>query len=175
MTAKLDVLRVLIVDDNAHMLQIVKTILRGFGIKQFYEARSVNEAFEMIRNEPVDFVVVDYLLDNETGLDLVTRVRTSDEAPNPYLPIVMLSAYAERTRVEEARDHGVTEFCVKPVTANELFRKVANVIDHPRPFVRTKEFFGPDRRRKKTAPYNGPARREDDEGDGENVTGGEAA
>ena len=46
MTAKLDVLRVLIVDDNAHMLQIVKTILRGFGIKQFYEARSVNEAFE---------------------------------------------------------------------------------------------------------------------------------
>lgn len=175
MTAKLDVLRVLIVDDNAHMLQIVKTILRGFGIKQFYEARSVNEAFETIRNEPVDFVIVDYLLDNETGLDLVNRVRTSDETPNPYLPVIMLSAFAERTRVEEARDHGVTEFCVKPVTANELFRKVASVIDRPRPFVRTGEFFGPDRRRKMIETYNGPQRRDDDERESENATGGEAA
>jgi len=167
MAAKLDALRVLLVDDNVHMTQIVKTILRGFGIKMFLEARSASEAFDVIRAEPIDIVVLDYLMEDETGLDLVTRIRNSDDSPNPYVPVIMLSAYAERSRVEEARDHGVTEFCAKPVTATELFRKVANVIDRPRPFVRTGEYFGPDRRRTKADGYAGPKRRDADEDGGE--------
>ena len=60
----------------------------------------------------------------------------------------------------EARDAGVTEFCVKPITAIEIYRKMVEVIDHPRPFVRTKTYFGPDRRRQADpVTYNGPERR----------------
>ena len=74
--------------------------------------------------------------------------------------IVMLTAYAEKSKVEQARDSGVTEFCAKPVTATELYRKVCAVINTPRSFIRTSVYFGPDRRRRKDDNYKGNERRE---------------
>ena len=59
----LERLRVLIVDDNHHMINIVKTILRGFGIKDYYEARDAVEAFDMVRSESIDMVIVDYQME----------------------------------------------------------------------------------------------------------------
>jgi DNA-binding response OmpR family regulator len=82
---------------------------------------------------------------------------------NPYIPIIMLSAYSEKTRVMLARDQGATEFCAKPVTAIDLFRKIRAVVDRARPFVRTSVFFGPDRRRHDPDKYKGPERRSDDQ------------
>jgi hypothetical protein len=73
----------------------------------------------------------------------------------------MLTAHSEKSRVEVARDAGVTEFCTKPVTAAEMVRKVASVIDRPRPFVRSESYFGPDRRRHDDPNYRGPERRAD--------------
>ena len=109
----------------------------------------------------VDVAFVDYNLGFMDGLDFVRMIRTAPDTPNPYLPIVMLTAYSETHRVMQARDAGVTEFCVKPVTAIEVYRKMVEVIDHPRPFVRTGNFFGPDRRRRSEdeEPYKGPERR----------------
>lgn len=162
MAAGLDALRVLIVDDNVHMVHIVRAILRGFGFTDFVEARTAEEALNKIEDQPVDLIICDYLMGEMSGLDMVRQIRSEDSA-NPYLPIIMLSAYSEKARVEEARDAGVTEFCTKPVTPASLYRKIAAIIDHPRPFVRTSEFFGPDRRRRKDAEYDGPARRDEDD------------
>jgi response regulator RpfG family c-di-GMP phosphodiesterase len=72
----------------------------------------------------------------------------------------MLTAYAERSKVEAARDSGVTEFCAKPVTTTELYKKVCAVINTPRSFVRTSVYFGPDRRRRKDDTFKGKERRE---------------
>ena len=85
-------LRVLIVDDNHHMINIVKTILRGFGIKDYYEARDAVEAFDMVRSESIDMVIVDYQMEILDGTDFVRLVRTADDSPNPYIPIIMLTA-----------------------------------------------------------------------------------
>ncbi len=71
----------------------------------------------------------------------------------------MLTAHSEQSRVIAARDAGVNEFCSKPVTANELFRKVASLVDHPRQFIKTASFFGPDRRRHTGTVYTGTERR----------------
>jgi two-component system, chemotaxis family, chemotaxis protein CheY len=152
-------LRVLIVDDNHHMINIVKTILRGFGIKDFLEARDAAEAFDLFRSASIDIIVLDYQMNLLDGNDFVRLVRTGSDSPNPYVPIIMLTAYSERSRVEAARDAGVTEFCCKPVTPTELYRKVMAVINHPRPFVRSPVYSGPDRRRNATASYQGPNRR----------------
>lgn len=88
-------------------------------------------------------------------------MRTADDSPNPLVPIIMLSAYSERSRVTAARDAGVTEFCCKPITAKEMFSKIVAVINEPRPFIRTRTYFGPDRRRNDPdkAIYKGPERR----------------
>jgi two-component system, chemotaxis family, chemotaxis protein CheY len=94
------------------------------------------------------------------GCELTKLIRTASDSPNHYVPIIMLTAYAERSKVEAARDAGVTEFCAKPVTATELYRKVAAAINAPRSFIRTSVYFGPDRRRRKDDSYKGDERRE---------------
>ncbi len=153
-------LKVLIVDDNSHMINIVKTILRGFDVKEFLEASSAAAAFELVRSTPIDMIITDFAMEPENGCDFTRQVRTSPESPNQFVPIIMLTAYAERSKVEAARDAGVTEFCAKPVTATELYKKVCAVINTPRPFVRTSVYFGPDRRRKLDEDWKGQERRE---------------
>lgn len=78
--------------------------------------------------------------------------------------MVLITGYSAWSRVEEARDAGVTEFLVKPFTANDLAKRIAHVINKPRDFIETQDFFGPDRRRRspQAAGYNGPMRRTDD-------------
>jgi two-component system, chemotaxis family, chemotaxis protein CheY len=157
-------MRALVVDDNQHMIHIVKTILNGFGIKAIREARDPAEAFDAFKSEAIDLIIVDFLMNILDGIDFIKLVRTAGDSPNPFVPIIMLTAYSERSKVTAARDAGVNEFCCKPVTANEMLRKITSVVEHPRPFVKTAHYFGPDRRRKRDDNYSGTERRLNPEG-----------
>ncbi|MDC7683317.1 response regulator [Asticcacaulis sp. BYS171W] len=138
----------LVVDDNHHMVSIIKTILRGFGAEKVVEARDAVEAFDLLRSNPIDIVIVDYMMPVLDGIEFVKLVRTSSDSSNLHIPIIMLTAHSERSRVIAARDAGITEFCAKPVTANELYRKIREIVNSPRAFIKTHAYFGPDRRRK---------------------------
>lgn len=164
MSSGLEKVKILVVDDNSHMIKIVKTILRGFEVKDLFDASSAEEGFEFFRGNPVDLIITDFVMNPVDGCGFVRKVRTDLDSPNTFVPIIMLTAYAEKSRVEMARDSGVTEFCVKPVTATELYRKVRAVINTPRSFVRTKMYFGPDRRRR-DMDFQGKERRENPYGD----------
>ncbi len=59
----------------------------------------------------------------------------------------------------EARDAGVNEFLAKPICAAGLYGKIRSVMERPRPFVHSDDFFGPDRRRKRSA-FIGTERRQ---------------
>ena len=59
----------------------------------------------------------------------------------------MLTGHSEKKRVTAARDAGVTEFLAKPISAKALYQRIVNVVANPRPFIKTKTYFGPDRRR----------------------------
>jgi two-component system chemotaxis response regulator CheY len=153
--------RFLLVDDSVHMMNIVKTILRGFGATLVFEAKSVAEALERLRNDNIDIVVLDYQMGDEDGVAFCRHLRSAPDSPTPYVPVIMLTAHSEKGRVQLARDAGVTEFCVKPVTPADMLKKVAAVINHPRPFVRSDSYSGPDRRRHNDPSYKGPERRGD--------------
>jgi two-component system chemotaxis response regulator CheY len=161
LSVSLEKVRFLIVDDNVHMLNIVKTILRGFGALHVFESKDPTDALNRLRNDAIDVVILDYLMGEEDGVAFLRKVRTSAESPSPYVPVIMLTAHSEKGRVEAARDAGVTEFCAKPVTASDMMKKVAAVIDRPRPFIRTESYFGPDRRRRDDPNYRGEERRKD--------------
>jgi two-component system, chemotaxis family, chemotaxis protein CheY len=75
------------------------------------------------------------------------------------VPIIMLTGHSEKKRVTAARDAGVTEFLAKPISAKSLYERVLNIVVNPRPFIRAKGYFGPDRRRNASANYTGPERR----------------
>jgi CheY-like chemotaxis protein len=154
-------LQVLVVDDNHHMINILKTILRGFGVKEVLEARDAAEAFSILGSTPIDFLICDYAMSPLNGIEFVRLVRTASDSPAPLVPIIMLTAYSERSNVEAARDAGASEFCVKPVTAVELYKKVTAIVNLPRSFVRSQAFIGPDRRRR-TAEFGPENRRSAD-------------
>ena len=74
----------------------------------------------------------------------------------------MITGHTEKHRVEAARDAGVTEFLAKPITAANLFARIAEIVERPRAFVRSDSYFGPDRRRHQQDDYAGPWRRAED-------------
>ncbi len=77
-------------------------------------------------------------------------------------PVIMITGHSTMKRVNEARDVGVTEFLSKPVTARGVLERINRVVENPRPFVRTGDYFGPDRRRRNDPAYEGPKRRASD-------------
>lgn len=139
-------LNVLLVDDNAHMRAIVGTILKGIGILNVREAQDGAQALEALRNWPADLAIVDFRMEPMDGVDFTRLVRNAADSRNPFLPIIMMTGFADRPRVEEARDAGVTELIVKPVTARAIIDRLNAVVYRPRPFVRTEDYFGPQRR-----------------------------
>lgn len=141
----------LVVDDNSHMRRIISTMLRGFGINKVYEAADGADAFEVLKGAHVDIVFVDYMMTPLDGIDFTRLVRNSTDLPNRFVPIVMITAHTERRNILMARDAGITEFCRKPVSAKDLLLRIRAIIEQPRPFVRTKRFLGPDRRRRDTS------------------------
>jgi CheY-like chemotaxis protein len=162
MAAGVESLRVLLVDDNQHMRAIIMAVLIGVGIKSVREVRDGVEAFQSVKDGSYDVAIVDFQMAEMDGVEFTRLVRNSPDSRNPYLPIIMMTGHSERSRVEEARDAGVTEFIAKPLTAKSVLGRLQAVIYRPRPFVRTETFFGPDRRRRQDAAYDGPWRRASD-------------
>ncbi len=152
-------MRILIVDDNSHIRQLLRTILHAVGIRSIDIAEDGASGFESFCRLEYDLVFTDYEMEPISGIDLVDLIRTSRKSPNPYIPVVMISAYSDEVRVQRARDHGVTEFLAKPFTVDVLMARLENVIENPRPFIRTDSYFGPDRRLKQDPKYTGPERR----------------
>lgn len=154
-----DRLRLLVVDDNAHMRRLITTILLAFGVDNVYKAETADAAWQAMRDVNPDVVFLDWMSDGTSGLDLVRLVRTSAASPNPFVPIIMMSAQTRPGHVLQARDAGCTEFLAKPVTVNGIMTRLISVIENPRPFVRTKSYFGPCRRRRELAHFGVPDRR----------------
>ena len=121
---------------------------------------------------PVDLMIVDWMMQPMDGLAFTRMVRLKPNSPNPYVPILMMTAHTEASRVREARDAGVNGFLKKPISARVLFDRIASALTDNRAFVRTDAFFGPDRRHGVPAEYQGPFRRSTD-ADGERGSWGE--
>jgi len=152
-------LRFLVVDDNMHMRRIVRQLLHGFGSREIYEAEDGATGLEGFNSHNPDIVITDWAMPILDGLELTQMIRKPDANANPYVPIIMLSGHSEKSRVMRARDAGVTEFLTKPIEAKALYERILNLVANPRPFIRTKTYFGPDRRRNVMATYKGPERR----------------
>jgi two-component system, chemotaxis family, chemotaxis protein CheY len=156
---RFDRLKILVVDDNQHMRKLVVTILQAFGTIQIYEAADGETALIIMRDAAPDVVLLDWQMEGMSGLDFIRTVRTGPDSPNPFVPIIMLTGHTHIDHVRMARDAGANEFLAKPVSVKAILSRLASVIEHPRPFVRTKTYFGPCRRRRPGDDYHGPERR----------------
>lgn len=179
-------LRVLVVERNRHMRSLVCQILRSFGIRLIRDVADGAEALKELKHFRPDIITTGFMMDPINGVEFVKTLRRADDSPCPMVPIIMITAFSEDSRVREARDAGVNEFLTKPFSARDVYLRIVECIDHQRPFVRAKSYVGPCRHRHEDEEYQGPRRRtvdgvtgrllidnDDDDDDGSN--GGRAA
>jgi two-component system chemotaxis response regulator CheY len=162
MAYKLNNVAVLVVDSNNNHMQLIKEVLRPLGVTRISECLNAKDALAYLENSVVDIIFTEWHMDGEMdGLGFVDWIRKNPASKNVFVPIIMVTAQSEEWKVMKARDVGVTEFLVKPFSAKTMARRITVVIENPRQFVRTDDFFGPDRRRRRVSNYTGEERRKD--------------
>lgn len=152
---------VLVVETSKPIFDLTKAVLQTFGCNQIYSAFGYEEGFNRMCTLNPDLVIIDWLDEPNNGMELTKKIRRESRSPNPFVPIILMTGYSQKRRVIAARDAGITEFVVKPFTANALYQRIEQLIEAPRDFVRAQAYFGPDRRRKKDAEYKGADRRQE--------------
>ena len=162
MAFQFEKLSVLIVEDTIPMQKLVTSVLDTLGVGRVMKAEDGESGYETFCTENPDIIIADWHMVPMTGIELVEKIRTDENSPNKTVPIIMMTGYSALPRVAEARDKGATEFLVKPFSANDLARRIAYVINKPRDFIKTPDYFGPDRRRVNKEGYKGPFRRKED-------------
>lgn len=153
-------LTVLVVDENKNTLALITQMLRGFGIGQIDKASDAPSALAVLRSKQIDLIICESQMTPVDGVKFTQLVRRAPASANPFVPIIMLTAHGAPDLVFKARDAGITEFLVKPISPATLLSRIVSVVKSPRDFIETPDFFGPDRRRK-ALPHSGRERRVD--------------
>ena len=117
-------LKVLVADDSSTMRKIIIRSLEAVGVTGAVEACDGAEAFNKYQGDNFDLILTDWNMPNKTGLELVKDVRTSGGT----LPIIMITTEAEKPRVVEAVTAGVSDYLIKPFTAEALRAKLEKFV-----------------------------------------------
>lgn len=136
----------LVVDDSRNARTLVKHALATYGGRNFLEAGDAADALKILYAEKVDVVLLDNEMVPMTGVELTRLIRRDPEPSVAESIIIMISGFSEERRVVEARNAGVHEFLVKPVSAKAVGERIRSVLRNPRPFERSPDYIGPERR-----------------------------
>jgi CheY-like chemotaxis protein len=155
-------LEVLVLDSNEYSRQFLVSILKTIGIERVVDVGTAEEALTEIETKGrPDVLIVDSALKPMTGAGFTRYLRMVVGGRAAYTPVILVAARADRESLAQARNAGVNEFMAKPVSASGLSARLFAVLDAPRSFVRTGDYFGPDRRRRQVD-FSGPDRRRRD-------------
>ncbi len=112
--------RVLVADDSSTMRKIILRSLTAVGVTSTVEAADGIEAVNLFKPGDFDLVLTDWNMPGKNGLEVITEIRAQDA----NIPIIMVTTEAEKSRVLEAIQAGVSDYLVKPFTADMLREKL---------------------------------------------------
>jgi two-component system chemotaxis response regulator CheY len=118
-------MKILVVDDMVTMRRIVKNILKQLGFANVDEAENGQEALQKLRGDAFGFVVSDWNMPVMTGIDMLRAIRSDEKLKTT--PVLMVTAEAQQSNLVEAVQAGVSNYIVKPFTAETLQEKIAKI------------------------------------------------
>jgi len=164
---KLEKVYILILESSTQLADLLKAMLEELGFTNIIVAHNGFQGVQILREIKINLIITDWDLRVSradilevaeappsldilplSGLDFVKRLRQSPASPNPFIPVIMFADKVEKTQVVCARDAGVSEICLKPLSAQELCRRILATIQAPRIFITASSYKGPCRRRK---------------------------
>ena len=118
-------MRILVVDDFSTMRRIIKNILRQLGFNNIIEADDGSTAWETLNKDKIDFIISDWNMPKMPGIELLRKVRSSEEFA--ALPFLMVTAEAQQENIIEAVQAKVSNYIVKPFTADTMKQKIDKI------------------------------------------------
>jgi two-component system chemotaxis response regulator CheY len=137
----------LVVDDEYYTRKVIRALLLSIGAIHIHDVCDGPNGLQAIATNAPDVVLLDWEMPGMIGPDFVRQVRSPDTFTYPNVPIIMLTAHGERSRVIEAVRLGVNEFLLKPVSGNALLARILSVLAKPRTMVRKGDYYGPEPRK----------------------------
>ena len=118
-------LRVLIVDDNDYILNLIKMVITDLGVADSFFAKDAVEAMKMLEGTAgVNFIICDWNMPGITGLEFLRKIRSDGNK----IPFVMLTARSDEGSVVQAKELGVDAYLVKPFAPIQLEKKLRTLI-----------------------------------------------
>jgi len=142
-----ETLDVLVVDDSDQMRNYLKSVLEVFRVPRVRAAADGSEAMQLIREDPPGMLITDLQMAPTDGIELVRWLRNAPDSPGRFIPTIMVTASTDASVLAQARNSGLHDILTKPVTPQALERSIASIVGDPPPFIRTRNYFGPERRR----------------------------
>ena len=124
-----DSITCLIVDDDKFSRTFVKTALYQIGIKNTKEAASAADAAEILRNYKIHVVLMDQQLPEQTGLELARQIKEGQVGDDKNLPIIMVTIDTKEKTVLDAKNIGIHEYLVKPISPLALKKRICTALD----------------------------------------------
>lgn len=121
-------IKILIVDDFATMRKVIRNLLKQAGYENVAEAEDGMAALKLLKSTKMDFVISDWNMPNMTGIELLKAVRSDGELKS--MPFLMVTAESLKENVVEAVKAGVSNYIVKPFTAEVLGEKIEKIMEN---------------------------------------------
>ncbi|MCI5049000.1 MAG: response regulator [Rickettsiales bacterium] len=168
---------IVVADNDQRVANLIKSMLEAVGFRKITIARDGYEVMATLTRNNVHLLITDWSLKPSpevelpeefkakwklfpvtNGCSLIECIRHDRGSPSPFLPVIIMTPPTKPGAILSARDAGVHEILVKPLTAQLLFDRLTSVIERPRIFITSADYKGPCRRRKYQA-YKGQERR----------------
>jgi len=117
--------KILIVDDFTTMRRIVKSILQQLGYNNIVEAQDGAQAFRLLEEDGVQFVISDWNMPNMNGLELLRKIRGDGRLKDT--PFLMVTAETDKESIIAAVQARVNDYVVKPFTAEVMGGKINRI------------------------------------------------
>ena len=139
-------LKVLVVDDELTMRKVTRSLLQVIGVQNIFEAHDGRAGLDAVCAVSPDIIILDWEMPSPNGPEFMRHLRSPKNFPLPDVPVIMLTAYGERSRVVEAVRLGVNEYLLKPVSSSALLARLVAILTKPRPMVKKGDYYGPEPR-----------------------------
>lgn len=152
-------LSVLVIDDQPFFRVMLTEVLRSIGVGKVSIAIDGYDGLNAFSALRPDLVITDWMMPKLNGIDMTRKIRSFSDNALQKVPVILVTAKNERSQVDFARNCGIDEFLLKPISIKLVSDRIREVIEKPRPFVTYTSYIGPCRRRRAELKFCGPYRR----------------
>ncbi|CCG09402.1 response regulator [Pararhodospirillum photometricum] len=132
MTTSVSAIKVLLVDDNAEMRLLMRTLLETAAIEDVREAGSAAEALDILATWKPDIALVDYQMPGQSGAALTEAIRAASDPQLARLPVIIITGHGVAQTIQRASAAGANDFIVKPFNAKVLLGRIDRCLRNPR-------------------------------------------